>query len=348
MASSFSERESFRFRVVQSASDCKKFHSCKSAAACVARNLKTSEQLVRRWVKRELQGEGLRDRPRSGAPLKLSEDAIRRAKALLLASNTGSTLRKVARKLAEEGHCSAVVSRGTVAKAVKGGKGALQSCHVSSVPMLSEEQMQKRVAFATANRSTRWKKVMFTDSKYFYLTQLAGRKGPKRWVLAGSKPVQAVVKFPSKVHVYAGVSFYGKTKLHFATGTTGLRSVFSKTQRGVGAEEYQAIVKETLLPEARRFLAGIQFGTGFSNKMVRLHTRLAVLGTLWHMKGSMCFRAGRLTRPISVGLRTFGLDRAAAAKAFIFYAYGAKSGAAGRMGANAIGGFASKLQQHAR
>ena len=252
MASSFSERESFRFRVVQSASDCKKFHSCKSAAACVARNLKTSEQLVRRWVKRELQGEGLRDRPRSGAPLKLSEDAIRRAKALLLASNTGSTPRKVARKLAEEGHCSAVVSRGTVAKAVKGGKGALQSCHVSSVPMLSEEQMQKRVAFATANRSTRWKKVMFTDSKYFYLAQLAGRKGPKRWVLAGSKPVQAVVKFPSKVHVYAGVSFYGKTKLHFATGTTGLRSVFSKTQRGVGAEEYQAIVKETLLPEARK------------------------------------------------------------------------------------------------
>ena len=89
MATRLPERESFRFRVVQSASDCKKFHSCRSAAACVARNLQTSKQRVRRWVQREVLGEGMQDRPRCGAPRKLSEDAVKRAKALLLASNTG-------------------------------------------------------------------------------------------------------------------------------------------------------------------------------------------------------------------------------------------------------------------
>ena len=255
MAPSLSERESFRFRVVQSASDCKKFHNCRSAAACVARNLQTSTQLVRRWVKRELEGEGLHDRSRPGAPRKLSNDAVKRAKDLLLASNTCSTLRKVARRLVDEGHCSTKVSKSTVGSAVKSGKGALQSCHVSSVPALSEEQMRKRVAFAKANRNRPWTKVMFTDSKYFYLNQLAGRKGPKRWVLAGSKPTQAGVKFPSKVHVYAGVSYHGKTDLHFATGTTGLKSTFSKTQRGVGALEYQAVLEQTLLPQARKIFS---------------------------------------------------------------------------------------------
>ena len=252
MATRLSERESFRFRVVQSASDCKKFHSCRSAAACVARNLQTSKQLVRRWVQREVLGEGMQDRPRCGAPRKLSEDAVKRAKALLLASNTDSTLRKVARKLVDEGHCSARISRSTVGAAVKCGEGALQSCHVSSIPALSEEQTQRRVAFAKANRSRAWTKVMFTDSKYFYLNQLAGRKGPKRWVLAGSKPVQAGVKFPSKVHVYAGVCYYGKTELHFATGTTGLKNSFNKTQRGVGAMEYQGVLEDTLLPQAQK------------------------------------------------------------------------------------------------
>lgn len=133
MASSLSERESFRCRVVQSASDCKKFHCCRSAAACVARNLQTSRQLVRRWMKRELMGEGLRDRPRTGAPRKLSDSAVKRARELLLASNTGSTLRKVARRLVDEGHCTAKVSRSTVGNAVNLGKGALQSCHVDQL-----------------------------------------------------------------------------------------------------------------------------------------------------------------------------------------------------------------------
>jgi hypothetical protein len=48
------------------------------------------------------------------------------------------------------------------------------------------------------------------------------------------------------------VSYYGKTELRFATGTTGLKSEFSKTQKGVGAAEYQCILSDTLLPQAKQ------------------------------------------------------------------------------------------------
>ena len=193
-------------------------------------------------MKRENLGEGIQDRPRSGAPRKLSEQAVQRAKSLLSAGRSDSTLRKVARKLVTEGHCSSEVSKNTVRAAVRSGSNGLRSCHVSSIPILTEEQLKKRVAFAKENRNRAWTKVMFTDSKYFYLHPLSGRRGPKRWVLAGTKPTRPSTKFPSKVHVYAGVSYYGKTELRFATGTTGLKSEFSKTQKGVGAAEYQCIL----------------------------------------------------------------------------------------------------------
>jgi hypothetical protein len=170
---------------------------------------------------------------------------------LLSAGKPDSTLRKVAKKLVTEGHCSSNVSKNTVRAAVRSGGNGLRACHVSSIPILTEEQLKKRLAFAKGNRNRAWTKVMFTDSKYFYLHQLSGRRGPKRWVLAGTKPTRPSTKFPSKVHVYAGVSYYGKTELRFATGTTGLKSEFSKFQKGVAAAEYQSILSDTLLPQAK-------------------------------------------------------------------------------------------------
>ena len=251
MAPSMSEREQLRCRVLQASSDCKKHHSCKSTQACVAKSLQTTRQLVSRWVQRESLGEGIQDRPRFGAPRKLYASAVERAKVLLSAGTPESTLQKVAKKLGTEGYCMSGVSKNTVRTAVRQGSNGLRSCHVSSIPMLTEEQSKKRVSFAKQHRSRAWTKVIFTDSKYFYLHPLSGRRGPKRWVLVGTKPTRPSTKFPSKVHVYAGVSYYGKTDLHFATGTTGLKSSYSQTQRGVGASEYQSILSTTLLPQAK-------------------------------------------------------------------------------------------------
>ena len=63
-----------------------------------------------------------------------------------------------------------------------------------------------------------------------------------------------------KVHVYGGVSYYGKTKLVFATGTTGFVSKYAnpKTKKpyaGVCAEEYQDILRDELFPQATSIFA---------------------------------------------------------------------------------------------
>ena len=92
---------------------------------------------------------------------------------------------------------------------------------------------------------------MFTDSKYFYLHPLSGRRGPKRWVLAETKPTRPSTKFPSKVHVYVGASYYGKTEFRFATGTTRLKSEFSKTQRGWVLLNIRDL-NDTLLPQTKQ------------------------------------------------------------------------------------------------
>ena len=260
MAPPLSCRESLRWRVIQASMDCEKRHRCSSTRQCVAQNVGTSRQLVARWVARHSSGQSMHDRPRSGAPCKMSPAATAKAKACLQDIRAGLTLSKMATKLVHEGDCPKGVSASTVRRAVQSGKNPLVSRHVTTRPAITAAQQEKRVAFARKYRRESWKKYCFSDSKYFYLSQMAGKKGPKRWVLEGTKPTQPVVKYPAKLHVYAGVTAFGKTDLHFASGTTGLVSGSSETKRGVGAQEYQSILRETLLPQARKIFQhrGIQ------------------------------------------------------------------------------------------
>lgn len=205
-------------------------------------------------------GLNLHDRPRSGAPCKMSAAATAKAKACLQDVQAGMTLFRMAAKLMHEGDCPRGVSASTVRRAVRSGDNPLVSRHVTTRPAITAAQQEKRVAFARKYRRESWRKYCFSDSKYFYLTQIAGKKGPRRWVLEGTKPTQPVVKYPAKLHVYAGVTAFGKTGLHFATGTTGLVSGEKGTQRGVGAQEYQSILRDTLIPQARKLFQhqGIQ------------------------------------------------------------------------------------------
>lgn len=198
MSSSLSQREELRCRVLQASSDCKKYHNCRSTQMCVAQNLKTSRQLVSRWVKRESLGEGFRDQPRSGAPRKLSKDAVDRARAVLSAAKPESTLRKVAKQLVIEGHCSTGVSKNTVRNAVRSGEKGLRARHVSSVPILTEAQLQKRVAFAKENRKRAWTKVMFTDSKILLPAPVGGPEGPKAVGACWNKAHTSEHKVPIK------------------------------------------------------------------------------------------------------------------------------------------------------
>lgn len=99
------------------------------------------------------------------------------------------------------------------------------------------------------------------DSSIFPVWGCQPRRG--QWVPKGTKPVQLKPLKSQKLHVYGGISKYGKTSLVYATGTTGLRKRYLKPARpgkqrvqydGVCAAEFQDIMKQHLVPEARAMM----------------------------------------------------------------------------------------------
>lgn len=76
--------------------------------------------------------------------------------------------------------------------------------------------------------------------------------GKKAWVRHSSQPLRYTAKEKYQVHAYAGISYYGKTSLVFATGTTGLNARSKKGKdKGVNSIEYCEILKNQLIPQAK-------------------------------------------------------------------------------------------------
>lgn len=122
---------------------------------------------------------------------------------------------------------------------------------------LTAAQMKKRVQFAISHKRTTWNSVMFTDSKIFWM-----RASPtqKSWQRKGHRSSSAGKRHAAKVHVYAGVCSYGKIGLYIVTGTTQVVSKFinPKTglpQSGVCGLEYEELLKEKMLPEAKKLFS---------------------------------------------------------------------------------------------
>ena len=245
------DRLTARVRAVQAYQDC----NCdvKAAAHKLYKQgvLKEGqEQFVRRWVRRAEAGEPMQDRARSGRPLQLSSTAVDRARQLLTRNSFSCAQAAVAVK--SEGLCQEKVSASTIRRAVKAGATPVVFKSPRKVPLLTQAQKDARLKFARANRRRGWGNVMFSDSKYFRLGPAPGNTGNKKWMLKGKDDTVAVVKFPPSIHAYAGVSKFGKTRLIFSTGTTGLKNGYEKANRGVGAEEYvESVLKKGLIPEAK-------------------------------------------------------------------------------------------------
>jgi hypothetical protein len=78
----------------------------------------------------------------------------------------------------------------------------------------------RRVTFARhhRNRKTCWGRVLFVDSKYFYVST----KGTKKvWVRAGDQALQPAYKRSAGLHVYGAFGAAGTLKLVLASGTAG-------------------------------------------------------------------------------------------------------------------------------
>jgi hypothetical protein len=124
---------------------------------------------------------------------------------------------------------------------------------------LSQTNKNQRLAFCKANKRTNWKLVMFTDRCKFHLRHPGTRVAATQWLYKGQKREAYTVSKPVVVNVYAGITKFGVTKLHFVAGTSKMDTVHRNKKgqkaRNVTSSEYQEVVSKTFLPEGKRLFA---------------------------------------------------------------------------------------------
>lgn len=124
-------------------------------------------------------------------------------------------------------------------------------------PVLTDTAKAKRLAFCKRRHDA--KRIVAVDS-----TIITGKPKSSRhkvWTKIGSKPVEYRVRKGQQLHVYAGITHFGATELVRVTGTTGLAPRFTKPRgvekhRGVGAQEFQWVMRRHLVPQAKELLRG--------------------------------------------------------------------------------------------
>lgn len=219
----------------------------------VARRTGKRLSYIQKWAGRYHKYKNVNDKPRSGRPRSLSAQQ-KAAVAALVQQKT--TVPFAAAQLRKQG----VIPKGVSTRTVR--RAATESSSfqpLTSRPLLSATTKQTRVTFN--KRRYRVGNLVAVDSSIFPVWGYQPRRG--QWVPKGTKPVQPKPLKSQKLHVYAGISKYGKTSLAYATGTTGLRKRYFKPARpgkkpvtydGVCAAEFQDIMKQHLVPEARAMM----------------------------------------------------------------------------------------------
>jgi hypothetical protein len=222
-----------------------------------ARFVKRSARWVKHWVDRDQQTGSVTDAPRSGRPTKLSQAAISAAQALVKAKQS---VRAATNHIKSQGLTDPSTSFTTVFRHLATGADAVESVSASKTPVITPATAAKRMRYARFHRRRRtsWKRVLFVDSKYFYLH----KKGTNKvWVPVGTKPQQGVKKHSAGVHVYGAFGAAGTVPLVIASGTSKYRwndpADPDKKHKGVTAAEYQHLMQSSMLPAAKKL-----FGRG--------------------------------------------------------------------------------------
>lgn len=226
---------------------------CRGDLAEVARRTGKRLSYIQKWVSRYQKYKNVNDRPRTGRPGSLSSGQKAAVAALV---QQKKTVPFAAAQLKKQGIIPKSVSTRTVRRAATDSSSFQPP---TSRPLLSATTQRKRLAFS--QRRYRVGNLVAVDSSIFPVWGYQPRRG--YWVPKGTRPVQPKPIKSQKVHVYAGICKYGKTNLVYATGTTGLRKRYFKPARpgkkrvaydGVGAAEFQDIMKQHLVPEARAMM----------------------------------------------------------------------------------------------
>lgn len=210
-----------------------------------AEYVKKSVRFVKRWVHRHTEGLGMEDLPRSGRPaIPLNSDKAIDVIMSCMLDCLGPA--GMSRRLKEKLNIS--VTRETVRRFVKAYLG--RPLRPIKKPRLTVAHKHARLRFSKKWVRKNWDNVVVTDSKYFWLCPRG--TGPKVWVPYGSTaPVEAAERNCFKVHAYAGVSKWGRTKLFITVGTTGLKA----DTKGVTGAVYKEILEKELIPACKELMS---------------------------------------------------------------------------------------------
>jgi transposase len=178
--------------------------------AQIVRETGFTRDVVRRWMLAADSGRDASDKPRSGAPPKLTPPVVRMVRAHMKGKR-GRSSRKVA-KIIEARHRIQLSSTSVWRAARQAG---LKPYTRPPKPLLTAANRQRRLDFVRLYRGTDWRKVLFSDEKTFELFGHPNRRNDRIWEESSENvPPSLTVKHPAKVHVWGAMSYYGKPELY--------------------------------------------------------------------------------------------------------------------------------------
>lgn len=242
-----SKIDSMRCEAQQSAVKMFRAHRDK---AQVAEVFNVSLRTVNRWIAKDDCGAPMGHLPKPGRPRKLTDTDLAVLRQAGSIRETGTVSKAAAALKCIRG---TVISKSTAWRALTSNKHAFRVYR--RVPLLSDDHRAKRRAFAHAWRNLDFRRVMFTDSKYFAAVSNSNRVGHYRLMAAPPETV-GKPKNQASWHVYMGVTAFGVTKMVFVTGGSNKNTTCfghnGKLCRGICSKEYRRDVLPVFESEGAR------------------------------------------------------------------------------------------------
>lgn len=189
----------------------------------VAKYAKTSVSYVKKWCARYTETgfvDNLPDRGETRSTDERTDNLILQ----LFEANPTLTLHQVHEKLVQKGITVSIetIRNRLHERQIKFKKSLLK-------PILTPNQIEKRLNWARENLDRDWTNVIFTDESSFWLSNVS----QSAWSRKGNRFVQRTIKHPAKVHVYGCFSSNGFGKLIVFTGILKATGMIKLYRRGL-------------------------------------------------------------------------------------------------------------------
>ena len=233
-----------------------------------ARQVGLSPKAARLWVRRYDETGSVGHLPKKGRPSLMSAQAKSAAFEMLVGGEFQGAA-GVAVELQRRGVTPRKVSKATVLRAAK-AEGIVRDQPLVALrgqpaKRLTKDTKAKRLAFALANKTTCWKKVMFTDRKRFLFSYPGQRVSRVQWGVKGARRQAAAVNHPQCLNVYAGITKWGVTRVHVVAGSSKHKTTFRNKKgqlaKNITGSEYFNVVSDTFLSHGTALFSSQGFGS---------------------------------------------------------------------------------------